>query len=154
MGETIMYAALDQITPLVPSDNEAAIAKQAADVLRPLSKQDIQLVRRDDPKIVVPLPARVVEVIVHMLDAMSQGKAFSVIPHETELTTQQAADYLNVSRPFLTNLIDRDKIPHRMVGRHRRIKFADLLAFEEQSKRDRHAAILAMAEEEEALGLD
>jgi excisionase family DNA binding protein len=150
-----MHAALDQTKPLVASENEAAIAKRAADSLRAiaLADKDVELVVSENAKITVPLPAKAVQAILFMLDAMSQRKAFSVIPHETELTTQQAADFLNVSRPYLTNLIDSGKIEHRLVGRHRRMKFADLLAYQEQSKAERRQAILEMLEEEQRLGL-
>jgi excisionase family DNA binding protein len=151
-----MYTAMGQMETLVASENEAAIAKKAADSLRAiaLADKDVQLVVREDTKIVVPLPAKAVRAIVFMLDAMSRQKAFSVIPYDTELTTQQAADFLNVSRPYLASLIDAGKIEHRMVGRHRRVKFGDLLAYQEQSKAERRQAILEMAEEERRLGLD
>ena len=150
-----MHAALDQTKPLVASENEAAIAKRAADSLRAiaLADKDVELVVSENAKITVPLPAKAVQAILFMLDAMSQRKAFSVIPHETELTTQQAADFLNVSRPYLTHLIDSGKIEHRLVGRHRRMKFADLLAYQEQSKAERRQAILERLEEEQRLGL-
>jgi excisionase family DNA binding protein len=140
--------------PLVASADEAAIAKRAADNLRGLVEKDIQLVVREAADLVVPLPAKAVQVIVFILDAMSRQKAFSVVPYDTELTTQQAADYLNVSRPYLTTLIDAGKIEHRMVGRHRRVRFGDLLAYQERSKADRRRAIEEMAEEERRLGLD
>ncbi len=151
-----MFAALDQMEPLVASANEAAIAKKAADSLRAiaLAEKDVQLVVREDTTVVVPLPAKAVRVIVFMLDAMSRQKAFSVIPYDTELTTQQAADFLNVSRPYLTSLVDAGKIEHRMVGRHRRVRFGDLLAYQEASKAERRRAIEEMAEEERRLGLD
>ena len=149
-----MLPALDQMEPLVASSDEAAIAKRAADSLRGLTEKDIQLVVREATDLVVPLPAKAVQVIVYILDAMSRQKAFSVIPFDTELTTQQAADYLNVSRPYLTALIDTGKIEHRMVGRHRRVRFGDLLVYQEQSRAERRRAIEEMAEEERRLGLD
>ena len=130
-----MLALLDQAEPIVADEAEAAIAKTAAASLAPAAQagQGVQLVLREQPNVAVPLPARAVEVVLTVLTAMAERRPISVIPHEAELTTQQAADYLNVSRPFLIGLIDRGEIAHRMVGRHRRVRFADLLAYEHAS---------------------
>lgn len=151
-----MLALLDQAEPIIADDAEAAIARAAAASLAPVARagQDVQLVLREQPSVVVPLPARAVEVVLTVLRAMAERRPISVIPHEAELTTQQAADYLNVSRPFLIGLIDRDEIPHRMVGRHRRLRFADLLAYERTSAEKRKQALAEMAAEARRLGLD
>ena len=151
-----MLALLDQAEPIVADEAEAAIAKTAAASLAPAARagQGVQLVLREQPNVVVPLPARAVEVVLTVLGAMAERRPISVIPHEAELTTQQAADYLNVSRPFLIGLIDRGEIPHRMVGRHRRVRFADLLAFERASAEKRKQALAEMAAEARRLGLD
>lgn len=152
-----MLALLDQVdTPFVASEAEAIIAKTAAERLQGVAEaqQDIQIVVRDSTNVIVPLPARAVDLIVRLLATMSKRVPVSIIPHDAEFTTQQAADYLNVSRPYLIGLIDRDAIAHRMVGRHRRIRFADLLVYEQKSKADRKAALAEMAEETRRLGLD
>jgi len=111
-----MLALLYQAEPIVADEAEAAIAKTAAASLAPAARagQGVQLVLREQPNVVVPLPARAVEAVFTVLGAMAERRPISVIPHEAELTTQQAADYLNVSRPFLIGLIDRGEIPHRM----------------------------------------
>ena len=152
-----MLALLDQTTePIQADEEEARIARVAAERLRgvALAKQDIQIVVKDSPNIVVPLPAKAVEIILRVLVSMADQKPVSVIPHEAELTTQQAADYLNVSRPFLIGLLDQGKIPHRLVGRHRRVRFADLHAFDMQSRNERSAALEAIAAEARRLDLD
>lgn len=151
-----MLALLDQTEPVVADEIEAAIAKTAAANLAPAAQagQGVQLVLREQPNVVVPLPARAVEMVLTVLSAMAERQPISVIPYDAELTTQQAADYLNVSRPFLIGLIDRDEIPHRMVGRHRRIRFADLLAYERMSAEKRKQALADMAAEARRLGLD
>ena len=102
----------------------------------------------------VPLSARAVAVIVEVLTRMAERRPFSIIPHVAELTTQQAAEYLNVSRPFLVAQIDQGQIPHRMVGRHRRVRFDDLLTFEKASTDRRRQALAEMAAEAKRLKLD
>ena len=152
-----MLALLDQKTePFVADDTEAKIAKAAAAKLKAVAEaeHDVTVVVQDGQKIMVPLPARAVALIFKILVAMGDQKAFSIIPHEAEFTTQQAADYLNVSRPFLIGLLDRGEINHKMVGRHRRVRFADLLSFEQKSGEARRAAINEMAAEARRLELD
>jgi excisionase family DNA binding protein len=151
-----VLALLDQVEPIVADEAEAAIARTAAASLAGAAQagQGAQLVLREQPNVVVPLPARAVGIIFAVLTAMAERRPFSIIPHTAELTTQQAADYLNVSRPFLIGLIDRGEIPHRMVGRHRRVRFADLLAFEQASAEKRRRVLAEMAAETRRLDLD
>lgn len=152
-----MLALLDQTTqPFVADEAEAIIARKAAQMLRAVAEanEDIQVVVTGKAKIVVPLPARAVTLIFRVLEAMGERTPISLIPHEAELSTQQAADYLNVSRPYLCGLLDKGEIRHRMVGRHRRVRFADLLDYEQKSRKDRQAAIDEMADEVRKLGLE
>ena len=130
-----MLALLDQVEPIVADETEAATAKLAAACLAEAVQagQGVQLVLRDQPDTVVPLSSRAVGIIFELLTAMAEHRPVSIISYAVELTTQQAADYLNVSRPFLVKLVDRGEIPHRVIGRHRRVRFSDLLAFEHAS---------------------
>ena len=154
--ETFNLALLDLTEPFVADEAEAAVAHTAAASLAPAASagEPIQLVVREHPNIAVPLPARAVKLIHDVLEAMARRRPFSIIPYEAELSTRQAADYLNVSRPFLVGLLDRGEIPHRMVGRHRRVRFSDLLDFETRSAAARKQAIADMAEEARRLGLE
>ncbi len=77
----------------------------------------------------VPLPDEVHEVLVKVVGAMREGKVITVVPRTQRLTTQEAADFLGVSRPTLVKLLEQGKIPYQQPGRHRRILFADLLAY-------------------------
>jgi excisionase family DNA binding protein len=76
-----------------------------------------------------------------------------MIPVHAELTTQEAANLLNVSRPFVVGLIEQKKIPARKVGTHRRILFSDLMAFKQQIDRDRLAALDELARQAQELGM-
>lgn len=82
---------------------------------------------------------------LELLRLVSSGRGFQLIPLDSQLTTQQAADLLNVSRPHLIKLLERNDIPFDKVGRHRRIKASDLLAYKEQRDAKRAAALEDMA---------
>ncbi len=83
-----------------------------------------------------------------ILRLISSGKGFRVIPYEAELTTQQAADFLNVSRPYLIKLLEAEEIKHTKVGRHRRVKAEELFLYKEKRDKDRSGVLAELAEED------
>jgi excisionase family DNA binding protein len=85
---------------------------------------------------------------------MSEGRPIVLMPTEQELTTVEAANFLNVSRPFVIKEIDAGRLPHRMVGSHRRIALEDLLAYAHEMRASQAAALERMAENARELGLD
>lgn len=86
------------------------------------------------------------ELLMEVLRYVGSGDAVTVVPVNQMLTTKQAADILNVSRPFLVGLIDKGEIPHTMVGRHRRVKAEDLFAYKDARAVRRDEALSALAE--------
>jgi excisionase family DNA binding protein len=97
------------------------------------------------------LPPAVVELLFAILTEMAQGNMVTLIPDQAELTTQQAADFLQVSRPFLIELLEKGEIPHTTVGVHRRIPFRELREFQQRAEEAAEKArdeLVAQAQEE------
>lgn len=101
----------------------------------------------------VEVPAAAAALLLRLLAEMAAGHAVTIIPIHAELTTREAADLLGVSRPFLIKLIDQGKLPHRMVGSHRRVQFKDVMEYQRRSETDRRAALAQLAEDAQKLGL-
>ena len=101
----------------------------------------------------VILPRVAVELLVQILAQMANGNAVEVVTVQAELTTQQAADLLNVSRPYLVRLLEEGKIPCRKVGPRRRIRRADVLTYKQIDEERRRGAAEELASEAEKLGL-
>jgi excisionase family DNA binding protein len=99
------------------------------------------------------LPGALYEVLLEAARQLAQGNAVSIIPVARELTTQEAAAILNVSRPHVVSLLETGKIPFHKVGTHRRIQLRDLLAFKQVRDRERRAALQAMVDEAQDEGI-
>ncbi len=100
----------------------------------------------------VPMPPAVVGLLDEILKNIEAGKAVSIVPDQKQLTTQQAANLLGVSRPFMVRMLDEGKLPHHLVGTHRRVYLKDLKKFKAKRDKERHAAIVRMARMEVAAG--
>ena len=101
--------------------------------------------------LVIPRPTAIM--FAQILDLLAQGRGVQIFPKEVELSTQQAAAMLNVSRPYLIGLLEADEIPFRKVGRHRRIRLEDLMDYKRQDDLKRRVAADKLAELTEELGL-
>jgi excisionase family DNA binding protein len=101
----------------------------------------------------VELPGEVFEVLREVVAALSQGLAITVAPHQTVVSTGEAAQLLGVSRPTLVRLLESGEIPFDKPGRHRRVRLADLLAYQERSRRRRVAVLDQMVADSETAGL-
>lgn len=101
----------------------------------------------------VPLPAEVYRVLRQVVDVMRQGKATLVAPQGLLLTTQEAADFLGVSRPTLVKLLEEGAIPFEKPNRHRRVRLQDILDFQARQRARQRAALDELTQEASALGL-
>ena len=104
-----------------------------------------------DDALVIPRATAVM--FAQILELLAQGRGVQIFPKEVELSTQQAAAMLNVSRPYLIGLLKAGKIPFRKVGRHRRVRFEDLMDYKRQDDRDQHVAADKLADLTEDLDL-
>ena len=141
--------------PIKPTLKEIEQARQSHGSLSTLLQQKPGALILKDPQsaVEIQVPQAVVRMVVETLKQMAQGHAVTLIPIHSEVTSQQAADLLNVSRPFLVKLLDEGRIPHKKVGRHRRIRLEDLMAFKRKDDLEREAAFDEMVALSQELGL-
>lgn len=94
----------------------------------------------------ISLPESFYAVLRDVVSIMASGQAIHLVPENGELTTQEAANFLNMSRPSLIKLLNEGTIPHSKVGTHRRIRFRDLIAFKEQRDAERRSTLREFTE--------
>jgi excisionase family DNA binding protein len=110
-----------------------------------------QLVSRSGVAIEIPTP--VFDLMHQIVYELLQGNSVAIVPIHKELTTQEAADILNVSRQYLVELLDTQIIPHNKVGTHRRIRFSDLMNYKNERDAKRQQGISRMTKKSQQLGL-
>jgi excisionase family DNA binding protein len=101
----------------------------------------------------IELPDSLYQLLHQVVYHLIQGKAVSIVPVNKELTTQEAADLLNVSRPYLVKLLESGQINYKKVGTHRRVRFADLMAYKQQFKQRQAELLDEMVSLSEEAGL-
>jgi len=147
--------AIRRMTPVTaPADQRAGIAALSRALV------GIHPRRRRPPacKLVGPagesiaIPESVFFLLERVAEVLARGDAITVVPVGKELTTQQAADLLNVSRQYLVRLLDEGALPHAKTGKHRRLRIEDVLAYREKRDQDRRAKLDELTHLSEDLG--
>jgi excisionase family DNA binding protein len=143
---------------VAPSEDDARLARDSSRLLAThnlgqRASVRIRLLDDSDQAETVSVPASALRLFLHLLTEMSQGNSVTLIPTNAELTTQQAADLLNVSRPYVVKLLDEGKIPSRIVGKYRRVRFDDLMAFKRQDDGVRDKVLDELTAEAQELGM-
>lgn len=143
----------DRLPDQVESDNAAQLRHILAAVAKDDGNTELHLAEADGKTQTIVLTPALTEALLDLLRLVSSGRGFRMIPVEAELTTQQAADLLNVSRPYLIKLLDEGAIDFRKVGRHRRVRAEDLFAYKAQRDEDRASALSHLARQDAEDGL-
>ena len=134
----------------LPSPGERTAANQLRKILAAAAGESDQRIKVLDPETGKPaeivLTAGLSALLIEVLRPIGAGDAVTLVPVSQMLTTQQAADILNVSRPYLIGLLDRADIPHEKVGRHRRIRAEDLFSYKRSRDEKREQALAELAE--------
>ena len=141
---------------LPPTADDAALARTSGQLLARYTTTDRPLrmqVTDAEQEQAIELPAGAVALLVDILNTMAAGRGITLISENVELTTVQAADVLNVSRPFLIKLLEEGRIPHRKVGKHRRIRQEDVLAYKTAIDREREAILDALVADAQEINL-
>jgi len=143
-----MPAFAEELGGRLPSAHERAAANQLRTILASHAAGDAVLRVLDEEKkqSEITLTPALSGLLMELLRHIGRGDAVTLVPVSQMLTTQQAADILNVSRPFLIGLLEKGDINYTTVGRHRRIKAEDLFAYKRARDKKRSDALAAMAE--------
>ena len=140
-----------------PTDADTRLARESLPGIDQILEADqshpricIQGDEASGPEVRLPVPA--VRLLKDILAEMAQGRAVTLLPVHAELTTQQAADLLNVSRPYLIGLLEEGRIPFRLVGQHRRVRLDDLMAYQRKDDEARRRIADALTADAQELG--
>ena len=141
----------------VPSKQEALLAREASRALAEggadAASLRVQLATAGREVTTLDLPAPAARLLLEILKEIGQGRAVTVVPVEAEVTTQQAADLLNVSRPYLVGMIEKGTLPARMVGNQRRLPLEAVLAYRSENQAKRIEVLREMQAIDQELGL-
>lgn len=146
---------------IAPPSPDATEVKEADVALRRVKRylsthadeRAIRVVVGGEADDALSIPRGAVELLARVLAHMAAGQGVSVVPAHAELTTQQAADLLNVSRPYLIGLLDAGEIEYRKVGKHRRVRVDSLMDYKRRDDHGRREAADALSDLNQDMGL-
>lgn len=143
-------------SPMTLTGDEAILARQSASRIRRIEGQimtaALLVVERDGEEQLIPIPASIFHMLGSILENLGEGRAVTLTLIDREISTQKAADLLNVSRPYLIGLLEAGKIPFRKVGTHRRMRLIDVLDYKTRIRADAERAYSELVAEAQELG--
>lgn len=110
-------------------------------------------IRIENRKKPLEIPAKAFKLLYSILDNMADGKSITMLSSDAEISTQQAADLLNVSRPYVVSLLDKGEIPFTKAGTHRRILLKDIISYDKQLQKNRNSKLNFLAKHSQGLNL-
>lgn len=150
----IMSETLEQIRKPSKMEQKVAIASYGAlaAIIGQIDTEETEI-EIEETKEKIKIPLRALKLLGDILKAMGEGKLISIVPVATEVTTQKAAEILGCSRPFLVKLLEDGKIEYTKVGKHRRIKFEDVMNYRQSMKAQQKKSIIDIMNGDEEIGL-
>lgn len=149
-----MSTVLDNITKPTKQEQQLAIQSYGllTNALKSLNTPEPEIeIEETKDKIKVPLKA--LKLLARILEVTSQGKPISIVPIATEMTTQAAADLMGCSRPHLVKLLEQGEIAFTKIGKHRRVKFEDVMLYKKEMKKEQEKLIIQIMKADEESGL-
>lgn len=140
----------------LPTDQEVEEAKLSSRTLSKYADADrvqLSIKGSNNQSDELVLPGHALQLLLDVLSEMSQGNAIGIMPIHAELSTQDAANILNVSRPFLVGLLENGDIPFHKVGTHRRVLAKDVIEYKQRIDTERMATLDKLTEESQKLGM-
>ncbi len=139
-----------------PSKAEQKVALESynalEEVLESLHK-DNPVIEIEETREKIRIPLKALKLLAEILKVTSQGKLFSIVPIATEMTTQAAADLLGCSRPHFVKLLEDGEIDHMKIGKHRRVKFEDVMEYKKKMKANQQELLVKIMNADEESGL-
>ncbi|SQI44054.1 DNA binding domain, excisionase family [Leminorella richardii] len=151
-----MTTALTHLS--LPAPHEVELAQRGkreliAHLSTKLDTQRISILDADSKTHTIELPTSALTMLIDILGELAAGNAVQIVPIHAELTTQEAANMLNVSRPHMVKLLEEGRLPFHRAGRHRRVLFSDLMTYKKARERESLDAMQALAEQAQDLGI-
>lgn len=149
---------ISQLAHLMPTTEEMVIARESGRALSAYLQmksrtQQIDILDDKGTSHPVKVPMSALRLLVDVLSEIGDGNAVSIIPIHAELTTQQAADVLNVSRPYFVKLLENGDIPFHKTGTHRRVRYQHVVEYKEKIDSLRRDSLSQLAEQAQELGM-
>jgi len=145
---------MTRVETIIPTDQEQQIARTSSRLLSGPGNIELRLHGTVQPGEFVMVPTRIAQMFTHILVQIAQGKAVTIVPNDAMLTTQDAADVLNVSRPFLIKLLAEHNVLIQKVGNRRRIPFIEVQRLKEVLQTNSRTALQELAKLDQELGLE